>query len=850
MIEGMVQIPLWRRRIIKRPRLTRILDEANAPLVLLVAPAGYGKTTLARQWLAQGKRRHAWYTGTPPSSDVSALALGLARALETIVPGPAERMRQRLLAVPTSEEEPEVVADILADSASEWPDDAWLIVDDYHHIGVSAAAEAFFARFVRMSGVRLFVTSRTEPTWASARSTTYGEVAALGIGELALTATESALVLGVKRDHALDRLLERTQGWPVVTSLAAVTHGSVPQLPTAEALYDFLASEVFAAASQPTRRLVCQLAFLSSPTLDVARSFTEPNSTEECVTEAAKLGLLEREASELRLHPLFRDFLKARFAEFAPDERAEALRLLTVHLEGVRAWDDLFEVVKQDPTPLRLDALLSASLRDLVAEGRVGTLSTWYTFARSRRLQTPAIQLAVAELSFLGGNPLTALPLAVGSARGLATESLSSRAWILAGRSAYFLDRYPEAVEHFEQARDAAQIDEDRLDAAWGHFLAMKCIEDLDTEAALATLAPVSANGLDGVLRYANARMALAERASNAKDALSEALPLLGLAEEARDVGIKTSFLNSVGRALVDQARYDEALAIFRDLLDMTESLGLRHILPDAWIGIALAENGLRRFGRASKACDRAEAEARKCNDAHNLVECQLLRIRILIALGAAHDATKVGDIWQRKPGSAALGELAGCRALAHACCSEFAIAEALVEEASRCIAVRQTRVLCGCTELIIAMGRSGPFEPARDTILDLVSESGSLDGVVTAIRGFPPSLAALCSNSICESEIVGALSRSRDFRILKETGLRLRGGESQPPFLTPREEDVFGLLCQGLSNGEIARSLFISGATVKVHLRHVYQKLGVSNRREALARSAVVIGEQKPRPR
>src|ERR1700690_130140 len=133
MIEGTVQIPLGRRRIIKRPRLTRILDEANAPLVLLVAPAGYGKTTLARQWLAQGKRQHAWYTATPPSSDVSALPLGLARALETIAPGPPERMRQRLLAVPTSEEEPEVVADILADSASAWPADAWLIVDDYHH---------------------------------------------------------------------------------------------------------------------------------------------------------------------------------------------------------------------------------------------------------------------------------------------------------------------------------------------------------------------------------------------------------------------------------------------------------------------------------------------------------------------------------------------------------------------------------------------------------------------------------------------------------------------------------------------------------------------------------------------
>ena len=227
MSEGTVQIPVGRRRIIKRPRLTRLLDEANASLILLVAPAGYGKTTLARQWLAEGRRRHAWYTATPPSSDVSALALGLARVLETVVPGPAERMRQRLLAVPASEEEPELVAEILADSASAWPDEAWLVVDDYHHVEASATAERFFARFAQVSGARLLLTSRTHPPWASARQTTYGEVAVIDTGALALTPTESAAVLCVKQDESLAALLEVTRGWPVVTGLAAVAGSSV-----------------------------------------------------------------------------------------------------------------------------------------------------------------------------------------------------------------------------------------------------------------------------------------------------------------------------------------------------------------------------------------------------------------------------------------------------------------------------------------------------------------------------------------------------------------------------------------------------------------------------------------------
>ena len=69
--------PVRRRRIIERPRLITLLDESQGRIKMLVAPAGYGKTTLARQWL-EGKTS-AWYTATSASTDVAALAAGLQR---------------------------------------------------------------------------------------------------------------------------------------------------------------------------------------------------------------------------------------------------------------------------------------------------------------------------------------------------------------------------------------------------------------------------------------------------------------------------------------------------------------------------------------------------------------------------------------------------------------------------------------------------------------------------------------------------------------------------------------------------------------------------------------------------
>src|SRR6266542_3079346 len=81
MTEGTVTThPRARSFIIKRPRLTKLLDESEARVLLLLAPAGYGKTTLAREWL-DGKGGVAWYSGGPAMADVAALAAGIAEAL-------------------------------------------------------------------------------------------------------------------------------------------------------------------------------------------------------------------------------------------------------------------------------------------------------------------------------------------------------------------------------------------------------------------------------------------------------------------------------------------------------------------------------------------------------------------------------------------------------------------------------------------------------------------------------------------------------------------------------------------------------------------------------------------------
>src|SRR3954465_9876585 len=81
------------RRIIERPRLIKLLDESEARIILLLAPAGYGKTTLARQW-AKTLNGAIWVSCTPAHRDVVSLADDIAQAIDVLGADAAKLLRE------------------------------------------------------------------------------------------------------------------------------------------------------------------------------------------------------------------------------------------------------------------------------------------------------------------------------------------------------------------------------------------------------------------------------------------------------------------------------------------------------------------------------------------------------------------------------------------------------------------------------------------------------------------------------------------------------------------------------------------------------------------------------------
>src|SRR4051812_42952768 len=143
------------RRIIERPRLTKLLDETDARTILLLAPAGYGKTTLARQW-ARSLSGAVSLTLTSAHVDVAWLAEDLAREV-TRAGVEAERIVREHIHARSNPQAAErelgrVIAERLDAAHAQW-----LILDDYHAIAPSAEAEGLIAAIAESCAARLLV---------------------------------------------------------------------------------------------------------------------------------------------------------------------------------------------------------------------------------------------------------------------------------------------------------------------------------------------------------------------------------------------------------------------------------------------------------------------------------------------------------------------------------------------------------------------------------------------------------------------------------------------------------------------------------------------------------------------
>jgi DNA-binding NarL/FixJ family response regulator len=123
---------------------------------------------------------------------------------------------------------------------------------------------------------------------------------------------------------------------------------------------------------------------------------------------------------------------------------------------------------------------------------------------------------------------------------------------------------------------------------------------------------------------------------------------------------------------------------------------------------------------------------------------------------------------------------------------------------------------------------------PEAAARLGTIIKADVCDPIVIAVRAAPPLGAFIAAQPRWRSWFQQLLTASRDASLAASLGLRVPREAKERTGLSPRETEVHELLAQGLTNEEIAKLLYISLSTTKVHVKHIYEKLGVRSRLEA----------------
>ncbi len=302
------------------------------PIVSVVAPPGYGKTTLLSQWAERNGQAFAWVSVDEGDNDPKVLLTYVAEALDAVEP--INRRVFDALASPVSSV-PGSVVPRLGSAFSSMTSPVVLLLDDAHtlHNSECRAALSVLADHVP-AGSRLALAGRAEPPLRVARLRAEGRILEIGPEDLSLTPEEASSLLrdaGVALgEDEVTELHRRTEGWPAGLYLAALYLREGGPLASAAVSFggadrlvsEYMESEFLARISRRQRAFLTRTAVLERMSGPLCETVLEQSGSAATLAELARSNLLlvplDRRAEWYRYHHLFRDMLLAELERLEP----------------------------------------------------------------------------------------------------------------------------------------------------------------------------------------------------------------------------------------------------------------------------------------------------------------------------------------------------------------------------------------------------------------------------------------------------------------------------------------------------------------------------------------------------
>ena len=895
-------VPRPRPGFVPRPRLVARLDEGLARGVLLVcAPAGFGKTSLLADWTQRGRRPVAWLSLDAGDNDPARFWRHVVAALDQVQPEVAERV-EPLLGPPAPPSFNELVTALINELAAQSGEGQMvLVLDDYHLIDAqSVHASLEFLLEHRPPSLQVLLASRAEPPLPLARLRARGQLLELRVAQLRFTSEEAAALLREAAgpdlnvpDAAVAALTARTEGWVAGLQLAGLSLRGQPDVAGFVASFsgshryvlDFLTEEVLDRQPGEVRDFLLEtsvLERLSGELCDAVTGHTDSQRLLEWI-ERANLFLvpLDEARGWWRYHQLFADLLRVRLQDERP-ERVPALhRNAAAWCQKHQLADDAVRHALAAGDTTQAARVVEQHVDGLILRGEAATLARWLTVLPSQLISSrPRLCLAQTFVAVADSDLDAAEPPLDAAERAFA-HAADEPFEPSIGKGASLLANVPATI-----ALERAVLAHLRGDAEGTAAFASQALAAIGDSEWM----------LDSITHW---HVAVAQwlcgRLPEAEHAFAASIAQWREAGEPILAAWGSHHLGQVQRA---QARLDAALDTYQQTLEITAAPG-QPALPAAGIG---------HVGMAEVACQRNELDTALQHLTDGIPLCRQFNYTQPLATGLATLAwirqaqgdhagalEAMGEAERAAPGSAVPGLLNPVpaeRARLLLAQGDVAAVARWTEEcglgADDEPAYQREREYLVLARVLLAQDRPGAAlrllerllaaavtQDRTGSVIEIQAlqalafaatgdQNAAVDVLAGALvlacpRGYVrvfadegPPMATLLGRLIAAQKADQAAARDVPLGCLARI-LRVFG---QPPAvpgagraaaaavpglveqLTARELEILVLLAAGTPNPRIAEELVVSLDTVKKHVSHLLGKLGAANRTEAVTRA------------
>ncbi len=875
-------VPAVRDGVVSRPGLFRRLDQAQR-VVQVSAPPGSGKTVLLRSWIAEsGLAACSARVSVPGGCDSQRLWISVADALRDTAMG--STLVRGLTAAPDLDGWT-VVERLLEDLAS-LQDRVWLVIDDLHELGTAEALRQLELLIMRApSALRFVLVARHDLRLGLHRLRLAGELTEIRTADLRFSRTDARTLLdaaGVPlSDSALALLYDRTEGWAAGLRLAALSLAGHPDPERFAAEFggsertvaEYLLAEVLERQSEQARRLLLRTSVLERVNGELADLLTGGSGGERVLQQLEEAGAfvvsLDARRSWFRYHQLFADLLQLELRASAPAELpalhdvaagwyaehgypVEAVR----HAQAAQNWRLAARVLSDHWVGLGL-AGLGGTVHQFLARFPAGVIAADAELAA----RVAGDQLARGSLEeaerYLAVSTRT-LELVPADRRGRAQVVVA----VVRMRLARQRGDLPAVTEEAQRLLAPAMTTESGQPGV-GEDLRALALINLGT-------AELWTSRFDEAGRHLEDGIALARRigrpylevtglAYGAQLMSWQSFPLgaqrsLQAIELARQHGWADEPVAGVaylalGVAMVTQGRIEEA----ERALDRAERTVRTEVEPAAGVrlhaGRGMLEFVSGRHDAALSAFQAAERLGKSLVTPHTLAP--RLRSHLLQTLVRTGETRRVEqaladmDGPERERGEIRIAE-ASLRLAQDDPRAATAVLAPVIDGSAPLQNAHLWEVQASLLQAIAcdALGDAGAARRALERALDLAEPEGLLFPFL--IDPAPDLLDRQRRHGTAHAgliaEILNVLAGSKP-------GSQPAGPPRLREPLSHAEARVLRYLPTKLSAPEIADELYLSVNTVKTHMRHLYDKLGVHRRHEAVEQ-ARVLGLLAPPPR